>query len=184
MTVSLSTPEDIVNDSLARIGWKQRIGSIYDGTEASKIALDIYGQTRDQMLRDSDYGFSEAIAAAVISGAAPAPWSYQYTYPTDAIKIRQLLGPDYLADKNNPLPNNWTIGRAASAQVIWSNLASALLVYTRRVTDPTQWDAAFTEALCAALGRRLAAGLQGMEAVKAEAADEQMETAAAESVTG
>jgi hypothetical protein len=47
-----------------------------------------------------------------------------------------------------------------------------VIVYTGRVTDPAMWQVDFTEAMCAALARRLAPQLASMQAVPLEAQDE------------
>lgn len=186
---ALRSPEDCVNDALSRLGSKRRVGSLFEGSDTAKIALDVYAQTRDETLRENDWDFAQAIAAAAVSGiGAPQPWAYSYQYPTDCLRVRSVFGADYIADKNNPLPNNWINSSAVisgnQVQVVLSNLAAASLVYTKRVTDPTAWEPLFTEAFCAALARRMAPGVAGLDAAKMEGADEQGETALAESVMG
>lgn len=185
MVASVQSPTDIVNLSLADIGFKGRISNLYDGSAASKKALDVYGQTRDALLRKADFGFAEHIISAVLTGAAaPAPWSVEYVYPTDCIRVRDMFGPEYLADKNNPLPVLYTIANAAAGRVIWTNEASATLVYTSRVTDPTAWDVIFIESLVTEIGKRLAMVLTTADAVKMEQDNEKMLAPIIESVVG
>jgi hypothetical protein len=182
---TVTSPEDVVNLALARIGYKMRVVNLFEGSPQANAALDIYAQTRDAVLREGDYGFAEKIAAAALSGnGAPAPWSYEYSYPSDALKVRDIFDAAYLADKNNPIPLRWTVGGIATGKVIWTNVAGATLVYTQQVTDPAKWEPLFVEALAAALGRRLTAILVSADAVKAEAGDEKMSGAIAQETIG
>lgn len=204
MTVSLQSPEDVVNAALSRIGWKRRVGSLYDGSEASKVALDIYGQTRDEQLRLFDWGFAERdltltlLKTAPVGGYVPPvvwssaypilPWIFEYGYPADCLKLRALRGTPIFIPEFDPKPVEFRIANDNSlmppAKVVLSNLSNAIMVYTGRVTDPTTWEPDFTESLIAALGRRLAPSLANLDAEKIEAQDEAAETISAEMKIG
>lgn len=200
----ISSPEDLVNLTLARIGWKRRIGSLYDGTEASKIALDLYSQTRDAQLVEVCPGFAERDLALTLLKTAPVggynppfiwtstypilPWKYEYDYPGDMLQLRSLrITPNFIP-VYDPQPVTWRIANDNSytptKKVILTNLASPIAVYTAQVTDPSVWDNAFIESLAAALGRRLAPALAGLEAAKFGASDEAAETQLSEMQQG
>jgi hypothetical protein len=180
MTVSISTPTDVVNISLARLGVKKRIGNLYDGSPQALKALDVYAQTRDAVLRETDWNFSQKIAAAVAAPGSTAPtplYAFVYTYPTDCIKVRNMYAASYLTDTNNPVPILWSIGDdPTNGTVIWSNAQTATLIYTARVTTITQWEPLFVEAFAAALSRRLAPVLASLDLVKIESDDEKVST--------
>lgn len=183
----MSTPtsvEQIVNEALTRVGYPERISNIYEGTRQARAALDVYAQTRDELLRQEDWDFAQKIAAAVLSGAvAPAPWTTEYDYPSDCLRLRNLWNASYLADKNDPLPVLWSIGNnSLGAKVIWCKLAAATLVYTTQLTDLTKWEPLFVEALITALGKRLVPALKN--ALADPGADEKEAAAMAESVIG
>jgi hypothetical protein len=169
----LTTPEGFINAALGRIGYKRRIGSVWEGSEAAKHALDIYGQTRDALLRVKDWDFAQKNVALTVAGITPpSPWSLAYLYPSDCIRIRDLFGPAYLADTNDPLPNPYqravVLIAAALTDVILTNVAGAQLVYTGRITNPSLWEPGFGEALIEGLGRRLAPVLATLDAEKAQ----------------
>ena len=178
MAVSVSSPEDVVNLTLARIGYPKRIGSIYDGSLPARLALSIYAQTRDALLRSGDWGFACKTAALVSSGQTPPPpWAYSYTYPTDALKIRDLILTSF--DLLNPLPSRWVVQNdPVAGKVIVTAVPYVDVVYTAKVTNPSYWESAFVEALAAALGRRLAPVLN-KEILQASAQDEDMSSKAA-----
>lgn len=206
MVASIQNPADAVNAALVRIGHKLTIGSLYDGSDAANVAINIYGQTRDQLLRDGDWAFARRdIAIAAIKSAPttgyfpPAAWDpatnpplgfqFQYAYPADCLKVRAIRPVPVFAWNFDPqpvvfsTPNDSTL--SPPAKVIACNIGpNAVLTYCGQVTDPQQWEATFTESLIAELARRLAVALANMEAAKMEAADEQAETSIAKTIQG
>ena len=192
----VKSPADMVNMGLRRIGYKLRVGSLYDGSNAAKVALDIYSQTRDELFAASDYGFCERNVNLTLLKSAPAngyfppnnwnpatnpppPWLFEYTYPADCLKVRAVKPqPTFVLD---PDPQPWVfavendVGYDPPAKVILCNVANALLVYTGQVTDPLDWEPGFVEEFAAALAERLAPQLANLDAAKLEAADEQQE---------
>lgn len=186
MAASITSPADVVNLALRRIGYQLRVGQLYDGSKASNNALDIYGQTRDALLREHDWGFAQQTIAAVASGqAAPAPWAVSYQYPTDCLKVRNLFQAAYAADQSDPLPVLWEIaGNATVGRVILTNEAAALLVYTQQVTDPARWDSLFVNAFADALGKQLAPVLASLEATKVPGEDIKISLPVAEGTVG
>jgi hypothetical protein len=160
----LTAPEDFVNAALGRIGYKRRIGSMLEGSEAGMLALDIYGQTRDFLLSTKDWDFARASAVAVpVAAPVPQPWSFIYQYPINCVRVRDIISPAYLADQNDPLPINFTrdtaVVNGVTEQVILCNIAGATLVFTEQVIDPSLWQEFFGEALIDALALRLSKAL-------------------------
>lgn len=193
MPASMTSPADVVNVALARIGYKLRVGSLYDGSLASSKALDIYAQTRDELLRQNDWQFAERNVALTLLKAAPPggyvppngwtsafpplPWLFEYDYPTDCLKVRSLKPTSIFVPNFDPQPNVYGLANDNSytpaAKVILCNVPSAILTYTGQVTDPATWEADFGEGVAAALGRRLSPVLSGLDVTKLAAADEQ-----------
>lgn len=172
-----------------------RIGSLYEGSASSKIALDIYGQTRDDLMRVGDFGWARGDVALGLLKSAPVggyvppavwsntypplPWQFEYTYPDDCLKVRAIRATDIFIPNFDPQPvvfdtpndNSYTPAR----KVIVCNVPNAILVYTRQVTNPTLWEASFTEQLVDALSTRLAPAVNP-QAIQADAAEEQVAT--------
>ncbi len=192
MVVSLQNPADLVNDALRRIGYKLRVAKLDDGSEAGGAALDIYGQTRDTLLRDGEWHFAQREVNGTLLKAAPddyfppnawdpttmppMPWRFSYTYPVDCLKVRSVRPQPMFAIDMTPKPTLWADvndnGYTPPRRVVVANVENPVIVYTGRVTDPTSWPVDFTEALCAALARRLAPQLTNINAVPLEARDE------------
>jgi hypothetical protein len=201
MASVVTSVSDVVNLALQRIGYAGRIGSIYDGSEAAKDALDIYGQTRDDMLREGDgWPFASRSAAGVLLKSAPVggyfppntwtsaypaqPWRFEYGYPDDCLELRACKPAVYFVPNFSPQPYTFAIsndnGYTPARRVILSNVQDAMLTYTGQVTNPATWPNDFIEAFAAALGQRLAPALmKSLDMAKLEAADSAAETAEA-----
>lgn len=182
MPASITSPADVVNLALHNIGYKLRLANLYDGSEAANTALDIYAQTRDDALRDGNWSFAERNMVLELLKTAPAnyfdaqwdpannpppPWRFEYTYPTDCLRIRQVKLTPMLLFNPQPQPVLWTdINDPAYTpprRVIVCNIANAFLVYTGQVTDPALWPPDFVDALAAILGARLKRGLMSAD---------------------
>lgn len=204
MPASVTSPADVVNLALQRIGYKGRVGNLYDGSTAANDALDIYGQTRDELLRQDGWGFNQRDQALTLLKQAPAsyipptawdpaqypppPWLFEYLYPPDCLKVRAVRSIPLFIPNFDPQPNLWSIANdnayAPPKKVILCNVAFAVLIYSGQVLDPASWEADFVEAFAAALGRRLAPALVSMEMAKLMVADEQASKTLAEMEQG
>lgn len=204
MPSSINSPEDLVNICLARVGFKGRIGSLYEGSAAAKKILDLYSQTRDEFLRSNDPDFAERTISMTLLKSAPAggyfaapwnpatnpapPWAFQYVYPADSLKVRSVRPQPLFVQDFDPQPFVFSIENdntySPAVKAILCNVSNALLVYTAQITDLSTWEADSLEAFAAALGRRLAPTFANMDAVKLEAADEQASTTMADEEQG
>lgn len=205
MPASVSSPADMVNLSLRRIGYKLRVGNLYDGSFAAKQALDIYAQTRDAVLAENDWDFAERnlsmtllksapvggyIPPTVWSGTTNPPigWLFEYAYPSDCLKVRVVKPTPLFVPNFDPQPNRFFLANdnyfTPPQRVILCNVPSALLVYTGQITDPATWQPGFIESLASALGRRLVPTLMGLNAIQPAAADEAQSLGVAETEQG
>jgi hypothetical protein len=205
-TAAAQSPADLCNQALVRMGYaKGRVGNLYDGSQAAKKFLDVYAQTRDELLRSFDWGFAQRNIALTLLKSAPVngyipptmwnpatnpplPWLFSYAYPGDCLKIRLVKATSLFVPNFDPQPNQPSMANDNSytppQRVILSNIPNAVMVYTGQITDPTTFDTGFVESLAAALGRHVTPALMGLEAAKMAAADEQASTATAEMEQG
>lgn len=200
MAASLQSPADIINNALAQIGYKDRVSNLFEGSKAAKNALDIYGQTRDEMLRQGEWPFAQRDTVGTLIKSAPVggyfppntwsntypplPWLYEYAYLDDCIKVRAVKPADIILPNFSPQPYRFDVANDGNQRVILSNVQNAVITYVGQVTNPTDMPPDFVEAFVAALGRRLAPLLSTMDAVKLEAQAEQAETVIAERQQG
>jgi hypothetical protein len=180
ITTSLKNPAEVANAALVRMGFKLRVGSLFDGSDHASSILDIYGQTRDQMLREYDYDFAEQTAALTLLkfvptagypwdpvSMPPAGWAFEYAFPSNALKIRIIQPqPNFLF---NPDPQFYPFSEyndprfTPPQRVLLSNVQNAQASFTARITDPTTWDVAFTDALAIRLAALLGPELTGAD---------------------
>lgn len=194
MTASVSSPADLVNLSLARLGFKLRIGSLYDGSAAAKLALSIFSQTRDEYLAQTAWDFAERNVAMTLLKSAPVggyvppltwtsaypplPWIFQYAYASDSIAIRAVKPVTMFFPNFDPQPYVFSLDNDNSLpvgqqKVVLCNVPPpAIMVYTGQITDLSAWESGAIEGFAAVLARRMAPQLVGLDTAKLEAADE------------
>lgn len=181
MPASIQNPADMLNLALRRIGYDRRVGSLLDGSKAASAGLDIYAQTRDDLLRDGEWQFCERnINAALLKSAPPGgyfdapwdpatnppwPWLYSYTWPSDCLKVRILKPQPGFMVNMDPQPTLYSVlndtGYDTPRRVIVANVPSAILTYAGQITKPADWPADFVDALASELGLRLKRVLVG-----------------------
>lgn len=176
---------DIMNQGLRAAGLPLRVQDFYEGSDAARVALELYGQTRDELLDLKDWSFSRRVVVLTrLKGPPPdggysfaQPWSniypypaflYEYAYPSDCVDLRAISAmPDLMPDLD-PLPANWRVdndpapnvvnGVASGppAKVICCNVTNAMATYRARITDPASFDTGFIAALVVTLGKKFA----------------------------
>lgn len=191
-------------------GLPMRTQEIYEGSDLSKVALELYGQCRDSLLDLKDWSFNRHTAPlTVLKGPPPpggysfaTPWSnlypapgflYEYAYPSDAVDLRAIIAPPGLMPDLDPVPAVWRVDNDSmpnivngvatgpAAKVIYANVTNAIAVYRSRVTNPLLFDPGFVDALVSLLGKRFAVAFGAGVDVAREDAGEAMATANAQS---
>lgn len=95
----MSMPADIANRALDAAGADTIIGDLEDGTREAKVVLRHYGPVLRQLLRAAHWDCARKQApmdlladatgqTAGVGTAVPAPWIYEYAYPTDCVRAR------------------------------------------------------------------------------------------------
>lgn len=131
----MASVEDIVNMALRSAGLPLRIEDIYEGSDAARVALELYGQARDELLDAEDWSFNRHTAPMTLlkgpppnggynfanpwSNVYPAPdWLYEYAYPSDAVDLRAILpSPIGGMPDLDPLPVEWRVDNDAMPNV-------------------------------------------------------------------
>ncbi len=101
---------DLWNQGLRAGGLPLRINDAYEGSDAARVMLELYSQTRDELLNVRDWSFNRHTMPMVLlkgpppdggyspsqpwSNLYPAPgWLYEYDYPDDAINLTAVIPP-------------------------------------------------------------------------------------------
>jgi hypothetical protein len=182
-----TSPEQLINQALRRIGYTIEIGYLYEGSPAARAALTLYGQTRDDLLCNIDWPFArQSVQMTLLKTAPPGgysyptlwtsafppiPWIFEYAYPTGCLEMRAVRPVAVLIPEYDPVPNIFAVADDPSlpspSKVVLSNLSNAIAVFTGQITDPTQWEPMFTEALVEAMARRMGEAMgAGEESIK------------------
>lgn len=163
----MTASSDVVNEALMLTGDNVTpvSGGVpdFDDSAAGRAAKYLYTPTVQAVGRRFGWDFSRNVATLALSGGTPpAPWSFEYAYPSAGIEIRQIMPAS--GDPNNPLPINWEIGNATIAgtptKVIWCNIASAKARISNNPSE-TLWDPLFRDAVVRLLASALAMATAG-----------------------
>jgi hypothetical protein len=155
------TVETICNQALDVIGYGRHIGNIYDGSKAARVALDLYGQTRDEVLASQPWYFARSELTLAATGTTPAgPWPFEFTYPANAVRL-WFVKPTVIPV--DPIPVRWLesydTALGGTKRSILTTFSPAIGVFTRRVTDPGSFPPEFTFTLIVALSKKMRASL-------------------------
>jgi hypothetical protein len=122
-----TTVEAVCNQALKGIGARERIADMYEGSAVSIVAIELYGQARDELLRSKDWAFASAngIPLTLLKGPPPpggynpaAPWTplypppgylYEYAYPGDCLDLRAIQFPAGMLPVLDPRSATWRV---------------------------------------------------------------------------
>ena len=153
---------DLVNRALVEIASRQPITSL-TSTIQGVYASTIYTGAVNLLLRQEDWEFSRTeVALNAVAGTPALGWSYQYGYPGDCQKVRQVVPATW--DPTDPQPVRWDVGNllgSPTQKVIWTGIPVASLVYSSNNVTPDQMDSGFQEQLVRYLGSILAMPVGG-----------------------
>lgn len=195
--------EDLVNQALVAIGHPDRIAWIFDGSPAAIASLEIYGQTRDELMDAGEWPLARRanVPLTLLKGPPPrggfsprTPWSarypppgwlYEYAYPSDMLNLKSVIRPPMAMFNLMPRPAVWRVDNDNSLidnngaptvqkKVILTNTAGALATYIGQVTDPTLWEPGFIKIIIDRLAEKLSRRLMKGEDVKRDQIAEMM----------
>lgn len=162
----MTTPTDIINRSLTEIAARQPLGGTYptfNGDAAGVAAVQLYEPAVEFLLRQQDWEFARQVVNLTQSGTPPLQWTFQYLYPTDCVRVRQVVPASW--DINDPYAVRWDVGSAIIAsvetRVLWTTEVNAQLVYTTDNVTEDEWDPMFAEQMVRYLGSMLVMPIGG-----------------------
>jgi len=123
---------DIFNVACGILG-VPRVTSATDTTGPAVTLNQFWPALRDKVIADHRWNGVTKIATLDQIAAAPeANWDYQYTLPSDCLRVVTLNG-----EKNDPGSDRWAIATKANNQgrVLLTDESSAVIEYTADVGD-------------------------------------------------
>lgn len=161
----MTTAVDICNRSLELAAAQTRITALNDGSPAGNAAGILYQPTVDVVLREIDPSFARRVEPLVPAAAATRPWLFEYLYPADCLRLRQVRAQPGSANKDDPQPVRATVGldliASVPTKVILTNMGNALAAYTSTLATVDQWDSGFAEAVVRRLANPFAMAIAG-----------------------
>jgi len=154
----MTTNIDLTNRALAEIGTRSQITSMTDGSQEALYANLLYPGLRDFLLREGDYEFASTPVVPTALATPLVPWLFAYQYPTDCVRVKQLIPTGF--NLMDPIPVEYNILNDAANRAIVTKLQAAFLVYTSNGVVETFWDAMFTESFVRMLASALAFALE------------------------
>lgn len=156
----------ICNLALQKLG-ADRIVTLDQDHPNARDCNAAYAPTRDKLLRRYAWSFAKSRAELAASATAPA-FDYGYAFPLPTDFLRLILPRDNRID--------WVIERHAGRRAILSNDAGPLEIrYVALVTDPTEFDPLFDDALACALAFQICEKITQSNTKKADLVAEMRE---------
>lgn len=152
----MASKVDICNRALTKLG-AQRILSLSDDLKPARECNSAFDIVRDAELRNHTWSFSKTRASLAALAAAPA-WGFsrQFQLPNDCLRVVRV-GEYYPGPVLDDYVNSNTADYAIEGRRILTDYDAPLkILYIARVTDATQYDSAFIEALACRLAMELA----------------------------
>lgn len=149
---SISSQTQIANRALTKLG-SERILDLTDNTKRARVMYSMFDTVRDDELRAHLWRF--AITRTTVPSVADATPAFDYDYayglPSDCIRLIQV-NDYYIANSLAPYITSDDAPFSLESNQILANFASPLKIrYVKRVTDTTQYDPCFVEALACRL---------------------------------
>tara|TARA_R110000803_G_scaffold22601_7_gene56074 strand:+ start:17 stop:595 length:579 start_codon:yes stop_codon:yes gene_type:complete len=157
----MATDVSICANALRRLG-DDPITSLSDDTERARLCNGFYADARDSVLRAHPWNFAITRASLARLTLAPAyGFNYMYALPTSpyCLRVLEMEHPDYIFKIET---------EATSGRVLLTDEAEAKILYVGRVTDATQFDTMFVDALTAKMAVDLAYPVTGSTALQAQ----------------
>lgn len=204
--MALASEVDICNAALAHLGDSAQVASINppDSTAQSRWCSRFYPIARDALLERHNWGFTLRRATLLRLDADTTAWRYAYSPPpgvlnylavTDATATDDLAVPMVglsIPQQSVYAPQPFVVEALDTGQpVLYTNQLNAVLRYTVKVTDTSQYNPLFVVALELFLASYLAGplikGTEGRQVgaqMRAEAKTALMEAAASDANQG
>lgn len=139
----------ICNNALLRLGGNT-IASFNDNTTSSSACQNFYESTRKALLRTFIWNFAKTRVAIAASSSAPAfEYTNQYPLPADFLRVVNIY-------------QKQSAYKIEGTMLLSNDAAPLNLIYIKDVTDTTQFDDLFVEALTLLLAIRMGPRLNGV----------------------
>jgi len=127
----------ICNFGLGQIG-QDTINALTEESPSARACSLYYEQARDAVLSEIWWGFATGQQTLALTSTNPNEWDYAYTLPSDCLFPRYIPP---VVRNGTKIPFEW------AGDEIWTDQDTAVLIYTKRVSDPALFHPLFVDAL-------------------------------------
>lgn len=142
---------EICNFALASLG-EVPISSLDQQSKSARVCKLFWGHVLEETLSKHHWGFAAARRSlARLDVDSVGPWTYSFSMPADCLKAR------FIETASGDQSEEFRVEDG----VLMANVDAPVLVYTRRVEDPTRFSPEFVTALSRRLEMELAVSVSG-----------------------
>lgn len=166
------TDIQLCNMALGHVGVAQTIANLETerSNEADRCTLYL-AQAKESTLED--FAWPEATAYATLGlvtdnsqVSTPYDWLYAYRYPSDCVHVRRIVT---VLGRGDPNPPPFHIGSDSSGKLVWTNQATAVIEYTKRLDDVNLFSMLLAEAVSWRLASFIAPSLSRIKGMAGSA---------------
>lgn len=170
-----TTVVDIYNQALSNLGSSTTISQTTDPTVSARVLNRFYEASRDFVLSNFPWPFSLRVKAlAILTGESFVGWNYVYEYPSDCLRMRQIVDEggarvlsrslfNMLSEQQFILPKFpylIAVMDDETKKLILTDVDAAYGLYTKRVTNPAIFDEGFKDIVAWHLAAKAGPALQ------------------------
>ena len=157
------TQAQICNLALTHIGIRQQITAITDLNQEAEMCNLHYSLAVEDCLFEADWGFARRrITLQSAAGDPPPPWSYQYQWPSNCIRLLRIDDGKSIRRARERIPFTFETNDSG-ARIIFVNIEEADAIYTYNQQDSSIYSSAFASYLSWVLAARICGPLTGSE---------------------
>lgn len=156
----------IANLALTKIG-DLRITALSDNTKPAREINAVYGMLRDKLQRTYNWRFCVKRAALAADVATPVfDYSYQYSIPTDCLRVLQINAYYPAPDLSDLISSGGQEYVIEGGKILTRSSGVLNLRYLARIEDTTRFDSSFDEAFSALIAYNVCEALTQSDAKK------------------
>ena len=158
-----TSPVEICNLALLRVGWKKTIQSLDEDSTEAQACKVLYDTQRDIALQSWWWGWATGRSASLaqLSIAARDDWAYAFSLPSDLVQFRYITNSQRKpAELEDEVPCALEANDAGTATILLTDHDAPTLYYTRRITTVPSYPPLFVGALAWLIAAELVLSLE------------------------
>jgi hypothetical protein len=158
---------DLCNQALSNVGVSRSISNINENSKEAAMCRLWLPTIKEQALAEFPWPFADTYATLGQVAVAPnTDWGYSYRYPNDSVRLQRLV-----SGGRTTQGAPYKVGSDASGLLIYCDQSPAVILYTKRITDPGFYPVDFGQAVAWLLGYNIASPISAAAGKKEECRD-------------